>query len=56
MVGILQFGAVTALGLVVAFLAKSWIAWYGDLYTAAGIWIAGCIIFAAIYDYRNRQQ
>ena len=54
MVGILQFGAVTALGLVVAFLFRSWVDWYGELYSAAGLWIAACIVFAAIYDYRNR--
>lgn len=56
MIGFLQFGAVTALGLVVAYLFKLWVGWHGDLYTAAGIWFAACVIFAAIYDYRNRQQ
>lgn len=53
---ILQFGAVTALGLAVAYLVKSWVNWYGDFYPAIAIWIAGCFLFAAIYDYRNRRR
>jgi len=40
MVGILQFCAATALGLAVAYLFRSWVGWYGDLYIAAGIWFA----------------
>jgi hypothetical protein len=52
----LQFAAVTLLGLVVAYLAKSWVSWYGDFYTAAGIWIAACLVIAFIYDRRNRTE
>ncbi len=53
---LINFLAVTALGLFVTYLFKSWAGWYGDLYWAAGIWIAACLVFAAIYDFRNRSR
>ncbi len=53
---LINFLALTALGLSVTYLFKSWADWYGDLYMAAGIWIAACLVFAAIYDYRNRSR
>jgi hypothetical protein len=52
----IQFAAVIALGLFTAWLARSWIEFYGDLYSAAVIWIGACILFAVIYDWRRARS
>jgi hypothetical protein len=48
-----QFLAVTALGLFVSWLVHLWIGLFDNLYVAVGIWLAGCLLFAFIYDRRE---
>lgn len=52
--GALKLAAVVALGLAVAYAAKLWISWIGDLDTAFWIWIAAMVTIAAVYDFRRR--
>ena len=50
-----QFVSVTALGLLVYWLAKQWLAW-ADSDWAVVIWIGACIMFAVIYDRRQAKM
>lgn len=51
----MQFVAVTALGLLVYWIAKQWLDLTGTGW-AAVIWIAACCLFAVIYDRRQAKM
>lgn len=50
---LIQFLAITALGLFVSWLFHLWIGLFDNLYVAAAIWGAACICYAIIYDRRQ---
>jgi hypothetical protein len=51
--GLIQFLAVTALGLAVAAGVHWWIGLFDNLYVAAAIWLGICGAYALIYDWRS---
>jgi hypothetical protein len=53
MTGLIQFLAVTALGLAVTAVAHWWIGLFDNLYVAAAIWLGVCAAYALIYDWRT---
>ncbi|MDH7797510.1 hypothetical protein [Beijerinckia sp. 28-YEA-48] len=50
---LLQFIAVIALGLFVAWIARGWVSWIGDLDTAFVLWFAILIPVAWLVDRRQ---
>jgi hypothetical protein len=53
---IFPFLAVAALGLVVTALWRFWSSYFDDLYVAAAIWLAVCVAYAIIYDWKQASK
>ena len=49
----LQFLAVTALGLIATWLVHLWVGLFDNIYVAAAIWIPACCLYGFIYDRRQ---